>query len=488
MMSFSYFEYAFIFLPIVIILYFLVNSRGFVKLGKLWLLICSFLFYIYLSPLYLPLLLISIIVNFFIGDILRPDSRIRLRIPRKTVVALGILFNIGLLGYFKYSDFFIQNINALFSTNIGFLKIVAPLGISYFTFLQVAFLVDTYRGKLGPNEFIPYALFVSFFPKIIQGPIALQWEIAPQFTDTARNKFNAENFSRGLLFMSIGLIKKLVIADNLAAWATQGYDHASVLSFFEAWFAMLSHCFQLYFDFSGYTDMAIGVGLMLNIRIPDNFNSPYKSLNYQDLWRRWHITLGRFLREYIYIPLGGNREGEIRTYVNLLITFVIGGLWHGAAWTFVFWGAMNGVGLMIHRMWRRTGLKMNYILAGFLTFLYWNITVVMWRATSYHDAVKVYRGLVGFDGVVLPQKLESMSFLKSIGVQFGPWLANLGEKQYYLIYVILGSALLCFFTKNSQELAERLRPTMRWAVFVSLLLGIGILHMTQVSEFIYANF
>ncbi|MBN2160469.1 MAG: MBOAT family protein [Spirochaetes bacterium] len=486
-MPFSYFEYAFIFLPIVIGVYYFLNAKGPSQSGKAWLLICSLLFYVYLSPMYLPLLLISIIVNFYLGRALGPGSEAS-RVPAMATMTFGVLFNVALLGYYKYADFFIENINAVAGSDIAFLKIIMPIGISYFTLLQIAFLVDTYRGKLRENGFLSYSLFVAFFPKIIQGPIALQPEMVPQFDDSARGRFNAENFSRGLLFFSIGLIKKLVIADNLGIWAAQGYDHAAVLTLLEGWLTMLAFCFQLYFDFSGYTDIAIGAGLMLNIRIPDNFNSPYKSLTYQDLWRRWHITLGRFLREYIYIPLGGNRQGEIRTHINLLVTFIIGGLWHGAAWTFVLWGAMNGLGLMVHRIWRRTGRTMHRFAAWLLTFAWWNVTLVMWRATDYEQALKVYRSLLGLDGVVLPERFRFLSFLEEAGVRFGPWLSNVGEKQSYLLYFILASIVICFFTKNSQELADRLKPSMRWAIFVSVLLGIGIIHMTQVSEFIYARF
>jgi alginate O-acetyltransferase complex protein AlgI len=487
-MTFSYFEYFFLFLPVVIAVYFFLNSRGLTRAGKGWLIICSLLFYLYLSPIYLPLLAISIVVNFYFGRAVIPDTGVRLGLSRKGMLVIGILFNIALLGYFKYSDFFIQNINNISGANISMLKIVAPLGISYYTFLQLAFLVDAYRGTMKENDFISYSLFVSFFPKIMQGPIALQGEIVPQLIDRARLRFNPENFSRGLLLISFGLVKMLVIADNLAVWASQGYDHAAALPLLEAWLTMFAYCFQLYFDFSGYTDMAIGTGLMFNIRFPDNFDSPYKSMSYQELWRRWHITLGRFLREYIYIPLGGNRKNEIRTYLNLVITFLVGGLWHGAAWTYVLWGGMNGLGLIIHRFWRRTGLRMHWFLAWFLTFMYWNITVVPWRATSYKQAIKIYRGLIGLDGVVLPMSWARIPFLKATGAQFGPWLANLGEKQFYVFYFIILSAALSIFGKNSQEISEKLSPTLRWALLVSVLLGIGIIHMTQVVEFIYANF
>lgn len=484
---FGYFEYIFLFLPPVLAVYYILNHRGYIGAGRVFLFAASLCFYAFWNLVYLPLLLLSIVANFGIGRALSDPPGFLARIPKKAVLAAGVCFNVALLGYFRYSDFFIQNVNMIFGSGISLLKIMAPLGISYYTFLQVAFLVDTYRGKLGENRFLPYALFVSFFPKVSQGPIALQWEMVPQFLDRAKALYNPENFARGLFLIAMGLFKKLVLADNLGVWATQGFDRAPVLPLFEAWFATLAFSFQIYFDFCGYTDIAIGAGLLFNIRVPDNFLSPYKSLNYQELWRRWHITLGRFLREYIYIPLGGNRKGEIRTYMNLVATFVIGGLWHGPTWNYVLWGALNGVGLMIHRIWRKTDLRMHWVLAWFLTFMYWNFTAIMWRATSVKEAVKVLRGIIGLDGVVLPSALEA-SFLKSLGIKFGPWLANLGENQFHYIFLIIASGAIIFLAKNSIELSDRLKPNLRWALFTALLFGVSMIHLTQVSQFIYANF
>ncbi|MBP7736204.1 MAG: MBOAT family protein [Spirochaetes bacterium] len=485
---FGYFEYIFLFLPPVIAVYFIINRSGYTDAGRIFLLGASLCFYGLWNVIYLPLLLLSIVANFYIARAMTNPAGFLIRIPKKAIVAVGICLNVGLLGYLKYSDFLIQNVNMVLGSGIGLLKIAVPLGISYYTLSQVAFLVDTYRGRIGKNPFIPYALFVSFFPKVSQGPIALQFEMVPQFMDREKSRFNPENFARGLFLIALGFFKKLVLADNLGVWATQGFDVAPVLPLLEAWFTALSFCFQIYFDFSGYTDIAIGAGLLFNIRVPDNFLSPYKSLSFQELWRRWHITLGRFLREYIYIPLGGNRNGEFRTYVNLVITFIISGFWHGPTWNYVLWGALNGLGLIIHRAWRKTGLGMHWFLAWFLTFMYWNFTAIMWRATSVKAALKVLGGMIGLDGVILPASFEKCGFLRSLGIQFGPWLGQLGDKQYYYIFLIIASGTIIFFTKNSIELSERLKPNLKWALYTALLFGISIIHLTQVSQFIYANF
>ena len=283
--------------------------------------------------------------NFIIGRKLSSN-------PSKPLLIFGIIANVALLGYFKYADFFIENVNSLFGTNIDLLNLALPLAISFFTFQQIAYLVDSYRKETKEYSFLNYALFVTFFPQLIAGPIVHHKEMMPQF----ENKWNLvkkyKNIALGLFIFSIGLFKKVVIADTFAIWATNGFDNATTLNLFEAWATSLSYTFQLYFDFSGYTDMAIGIALLFNIKLPINFNSPYKALNIQDFWRRWHITLGRFLRDYIYIPLGGNRTGKFRNYLNLLITFLIAGIWHGASWMFVFWGFLHGVAMVVHRAWK----------------------------------------------------------------------------------------------------------------------------------------
>ncbi len=389
---------------------------------------------------------------------------------QKTTLTLGILSNLTLLGYFKYSDFFIENFNLLFNENTQLLHLVLPLAISFFTFQQIAYLVDSYRGETKEYDFLTYALFVTFFPQLIAGPIVHHKEMMPQFANKENLTKNQKNIATGLFIFSIGLFKKVVIADSFAVWATKGFDVSETLSLFEAWVTSLSYTFQLYFDFSGYTDMAIGIALLFNIKLPINFNSPYKALSIQDFWRRWHITLSRFLKDYIYIPLGGNRNGELFTYANLMITFILGGLWHGAGWTFLFWGFLHGAALVIHRFWSKIGFKLWTWLAWFITFNFINIAWIFFRAKEWDDAIKV---------------LSSMFSFSSYGEYF-----NMLQLSWILFTFVI---VLVF--KNSFEIVSK-KHSQNIILFSTLFLFfLALLQLTniiiqedKVSEFLYFNF
>ena len=327
-MLFNSYEFIFIFLPITFFVYFYLNKKRLGDVAKGFLVCSNLFFYAWWNIYYLPILIISVIFNYFIGRLLLNEN---LKICKKQVLIIGIVCNVAFLAYFKYSDFLIQNFNAISGSKINLLHISLPLALSFVTFQQIAYLVDSYHMNTKENSFLNYSLFITFFPQLIAGPIVHHKEMMPQFANKFNLIKNYKNIATGLFIFSIGLFKKVVIADTFSLWATDGFDIAKTLNFFEAWATSLSYTFQLYFDFSGYCDMAIGLALMFNIKLPINFNSPYKALDIQDFWHRWHITLSRFLRDYIYIPLGGNREGRCRTYINLMIVFLIGGLWHGAA-------------------------------------------------------------------------------------------------------------------------------------------------------------
>lgn len=489
-MLFNSYEFLFLFLPITFFVYFWLNNKRLTQASKAWMVFASLFFYSWWNIIYLPLILGSILFNFAVGSTISKISSGTLKsgISRKGLLTFGIVTNILLLGYFKYMDFFIGNANILLGTQWDLMHIVLPLGISFFTFTQIAYLVDAYRDEVKEMDYLNYTLFVTFFPHLLAGPILHHKEMMPQFDSIKSKAVNYKNIAAGLFLFSVGLFKKVVIADTFAQWANAGFETAQALNLIEAWATSLSYTFQLYFDFSGYTDMALGVALMFNIRLPINFNSPYKALNIQDFWRRWHITLSRFLRDYIYIPLGGNRNGEFRTYSNLFTVFLIGGLWHGASWMFVIWGALHGFAIVIHRAWQQMGQKMNTLLAWFLTFNFINITWVFFRAEDWVQAKNILHGMIGGNGILLPEKYAKyFGDIHSTLIQFGTVYEHIDGKDQTTLYIIAGFVMVLAF-KNSMQQWENFKPT--WLT-ISLTVGFfltAVSMMSRVSEFLYFNF
>ncbi|MDY0116080.1 MAG: MBOAT family protein, partial [Sulfurimonadaceae bacterium] len=484
-MLFNSYEFIFIFLPITFFIYFYLNHKRLTEAAKGFLVFASLFFYSWWNIAYLPLILISMLFNYMIGNSLSRHDHNKKTFSKKSILIFGISANLALLGYFKYADFFITNFNILTGVDASLLNLLLPLAISFFTFQQIAYLVDSYRSETKEYDFLNYALFVTFFPQLIAGPIVHHKEMMPQFANVRNKVKNYHNIALGLFIFSIGLFKKVVIADTFAVWATAGFDTATTLNLFEAWATSLSYTFQLYFDFSGYTDMAIGIALLFNIKLPINFNSPYKARNIQDFWRRWHITLSRFLRDYVYIPLGGNRKGEFRTYSNLLATFIIGGLWHGAGWTFIFWGFLHGVALMIHRAWSKLGFKMWTWLAWLITFNFINIAWVFFRAKEWEDAVKVLSGMVGISGINLPNPLASkLAFLNQYGVEFGSVFKSINGNSTTIIWLLLVFVIILFF-KNSMEWANMHKANKFYGLIFIILSIFAVMNLSRVSEFLY---
>jgi D-alanyl-lipoteichoic acid acyltransferase DltB (MBOAT superfamily) len=407
------------------------------------------------------------VFNYVIGRSLNKACKNNTKgFSKKSILIFGIVFNLSLLGYFKYTDFLIENFNLAFNSNAELLNLALPLAISFFTFQQIAYLVDSYRQETKEYDFLNYALFVTFFPQLIAGPIVHHKEMMPQFAKTRNKVKNYRNIATGLFIFSIGLFKKVVIADTFAIWATNGFDTATTLNLFEAWATSLSYTFQLYFDFSGYADMAIGLALLFNIRLPINFNSPYKATNIQDFWRRWHMTLSRFMRDYIYIPLGGNKKGSFRTYNNLMATFVIGGIWHGAGWTFVFWGFLHGAALAVQKLWSKLGFKLWTWLAWFITFNFVNITWVFFRAKEWDDAVKVLSSMFSLGGLEL-----SFNYLQAM-------------------IMLSGFAIVLLFKNSAYFYESKFKfSTIEILIFVSLMIvSILAIKLGDTSEFLYFNF
>ena len=484
--------FIFMFLPITFFIYFYLNQKRLTEASKGFLVFASLFFYSWWNVVYLPLILSSMLFNYFVARTIN-DTTVN-HISKKSTLIFGITMNLLLLGYFKYSDFFIENINLAVGTSVPLLHLALPLAISFFTFQQIAYLVDSYRGETKKYGFLNYALFVTFFPQLIAGPIVHHAEMMPQFAHKWNLVKNYRHILMGIFIFSIGLFKKVVIADTFAIWATAGFDGSGSLNLLEAWATSLSYTFQLYFDFSGYTDMAIGVALLFNIKLPINFNSPYKALDIQDFWRRWHITLSRFLKDYIYIPLGGNRKGSFRTYNNLMATFILGGIWHGAGWTFVFWGFLHGFALVVHRFWTRLGFVMPKVLAWFVTFNFINIAWVFFRAKEWDDAIRVLSAMFDVSHIVIPVEIhEYTHFLDGYGMSFGQVLSNTQNSNYF---GWLLAATVVLWSKNSMELTKYPRLlSVKEISFTKLLyfafvLFVSFLMMSlqTYTEFIYFNF
>jgi D-alanyl-lipoteichoic acid acyltransferase DltB (MBOAT superfamily) len=486
-MLFNSYSFIFLFLPLMLLGYFWFLRHKLILGSKVWLVGGSLFFYGYWNMVYIPLLLGSILVNFLVGSALSGAKLFHL--SRKMVLGFGIIFNIALLGYFKYTDFLLENVNDFWGTDLPLPDIILPLGISFFTFTQIAFLVDAYKAKVKEVDFLNYILFVSYFPHLLAGPILHHAEMMPQFVNRWNWTVRWRNIAVGLFLFTIGLFKKVIIADTFAVWANAGFDVAHTLNLFEAWATSLSYTLQLYFDFSGYTDMAIGISLMFNIRLPINFNSPYKARDIQDFWRRWHITLSRFLRDYIYIPLGGNKVGRFHNYGNLFAVFLIGGLWHGASWMFVIWGALHGVAIVIHRIWKDLGLKMWDWLGWFITFNFVNVAWVFFRAEDFDAVTKILGGMIGQGGIMLPDVLvEKWKFLGEYGIEFGYWVMNAGMSGLWDVVTIMVTLFLVTWMDNSHQWSEKLQSNWKFAVVISVMLVIGLQSLTKVSEFLYFNF
>ena len=352
-MLFNSYEFLFAFFPISLAVYFLCK-RFAGRLEYLALLVLSLFFYAWWNVYFLPLLLLSITVNYIFGTIIASQVGNGRQRAAGWLMAAAVALNLGVLGVFKYAYFAVTNLNTALGTDFTLGSIILPLGISFFTFEQISFLVDVRRGQTRPSLYVHYALFVSFFPRLVAGPIIRYNEIAPQFAAPRPASAFADDLAVGLTMFFIGLLKKAVLADGVAPYASPVFtaaEHGEAVDLLMAWGGALAYTCQLYFDFSGYSDMAIGAARCFGIRFPMNFNSPYKATSIIEFWRRWHITLSRFLRDYLYFSLGGNRRGPVRRYLNLLITMLLGGLWHGANWTFIVWGVLHGIYLMINHAW-----------------------------------------------------------------------------------------------------------------------------------------
>lgn len=497
-MLFNTYEFIFLFLPAAAVLYFLLGRLS-DRLAAAWLAGASLFFYGYWNPVYLPLLLGSIAVNFLAG---RGIAAVQSRERRRLVLIAGLAFNLLLLGYFKYVGFLTTAANDLLAIRLPVLEVLLPLGISFFTFTQIAFLVDVYEGKAAEYRFVHYVLFVTFFPHLIAGPILHHKEMMPQFAKARTYRPSAINFAVGLTIFFIGLCKKAMIADSLAPFATHVFDAAgngATPGAMEAWGGALAYTLQLYFDFSGYSDMAIGLARLFGIKMPINFLSPYKAVSIIDFWRRWHMTLSRFLRQYLYIALGGNRRGKARRYLNLMITMALGGLWHGAGWTFVAWGTLHGLYLVANHGWQaargalrlpmREGSLAGRALARLVTFAAVVVGWVVFRADSLASAARVLAGMSGLGGfapTLRPTHWDHGFTLIGLGIVCVWFLPNTYEMMArYAPCLPFDRALV---DRGPKRPAIRWRPSVGWAYATAAVACVGLLYLGHISEFLYFRF
>ena len=454
-MLFNSFQFILIFLPIVLTVYFLLNRFRLTKISSVWLVAVSLYFYSSWNFNFLWAIFASILFNYLIGTLLSDKSDNH--INKKNVLIFGIFINIISLVYFKYTNFLIENINEFLHMHFNYMIIIMPLAVSFFTLQQIAYLVDLYNKKIKQPDFLTYMLFITFFPRLMQGPITRAEEMLPQFLSVRTKVINWKNLSLGLFLFSVGLFKKAVLADILSKWAVLGLGQTESLTFIEGWITVLSYTFQIYFDFSGYTDMALGIGLMFNINIPQNFNNPYIALDIQDFWRRWHITLSRFLKDYIYIPLGGNRKGSLRTYFNIFCVFLICGIWHGANRTYILWGIMHGIAFIINRLYKLLNIEMPKFAAWLITFVFVCFSWIYFSAPDIASANKLLLSCINILNFDLPE-------IHGFNMKF--------SGHSWEIYPLIVIPVMIYFIFNNffREKFVNFQPKLTYSLYIVLML------------------
>ncbi|MBL29389.1 MAG: membrane-bound O-acyltransferase family protein [Rhodospirillaceae bacterium] len=474
-MVFTSVPFLFVFLPVVLIGFFLLVRYSSPYAARLWLLIASLVFYGWWNPAFIFLIASSIVVNFGLGRVLLAEGRNR-RVRHLALVA-GIVFNLGLLGYFKYYNFFLSVVGDVTGYSFATAYIVLPLAISFFTFQQIAYLADAYEGQESRSRFTDYALFVSFFPQLIAGPIVRHREIMPQLMRPETFRFDATNLRVGATIFVIGVFKKAVLADSLATYVDPLYLQAEAgpdLDLVAAWAASIGFALQVYFDFSAYSDMATGLARMVNVVLPTNFFSPYKATNYVELWRRWHVTLTGFFRDYLFVPLTRGRHSRMTQYAVVFLVMVLAGLWHGAGWTFLLFGVVNGAFLVVNYVWRRAQRRLHLPFPGkgswgrgvawALTFGGWLIGVPFFRCATVDGAERVLEGMAGLNGIALPRSLHAMvggvSWIQESGMG--------GIQMATMLAWLAGGMAIVLLLPNTLQWLERFQPTLDYRRFANV--------------------
>lgn len=469
-MIFSSYKFIFLFFPIVFGVYSIFKKMQNVTLMKIWLACASLFFYGFGDWRFFPILMITALYNFGISHFLQKRG---IKKPIKIILmTFGLAENLGLLFYFKYRNFFFENINTVFGTDFTMLNIILPLGISFYTFQLIAYLADSYSGEAKEYSFIDYMVFVTFFPQLIVGPVVSHDQIMPQITKDNLLKTVPKNIMLGIVLFSIGCFKKIVLADPLITHAQNFYNSAQISGVFNAWSAVIAYTFAYYFDFSGYIDMALGLGWFFNVKLPQNFNSPYKARNFADFWRRWNITVSTFLEENVFKKIFHFGNGKIKLVFATLITFIVSGIWHGAGWHYIFWGLANGILVCCANLMTLYRKRLPFPLAWALTFFFSMLVRVLFDALSTTQAIEVYK--------IMFTPINFQEFIMQWNDYF---IANKG-----IMLLLAAGAVIIFGLKNTGEIAEKFEPKCRYAILSGVLMAISLFFMGGVSNFLYFQF
>ncbi|MBD5547686.1 MAG: MBOAT family protein [Lachnospiraceae bacterium] len=498
-MLFNSYIFIFLFLPLTLAGWYILNHFKAYEPAKLFLAGMSLWFYGYFNPYYLAVIVVSIMGNYFLSYLMRFSHT---KLTARLLLAAGISLNLGFLFYFKYYDFFFENINFIFHTNFNLKHILLPLGISFFTFQQLSFIVDRCTGKAEHYSFINYLTFVTFFPQLIAGPIVLYKEMMPQFEDRSNRKFHSDNFAQGIVLFTLGLGKKVLLADVLALPVNYGFEQTAFLDTPTTLLIILAYTFEIYFDFSGYSDMAMGLGKMFNIELPVNFNSPYKACSVKELWQRWHMTLSRFFIQYVYIPLGGSRKGKGRTIFNTFMVFFLSGLWHGANWTYVAWGTMQGL-LVIWDNLGIVGVKgsnekvpakfhIPRWIGWLFTFGFFNLSLFFFRSDSMANAFQMFKNIFAFKNTgyiyKVTAKLDVPEFylFKQVINLAAPELLTYAYLAVFILLLAVSGFILT--RKNALQIVSEHPLNKKLCFLVVIVFVWSVISFSQVSTFIYFNF
>lgn len=482
-MQFNSYFFILGYFPALFIFYYLFN-RIHITVGKIFLVIGSAFFYIYGGWDIASVLGISVLINYSFSVMISKVSK-----WKRFFMSMAVVANVFLLLYFKYVNFFCENISIAFGREYTIKQIILPLGISFFTFQQIMYVLSVYRSDMKNVNLLDYLVYILFFPKLIMGPLIEPMDLISQFNDKNRKNINWNNVSYGIKIFSFGLFKKLVLADTLSIAVAWGYSNIDVSTSMDWFIIMLCYSFVIYFDFSGYCDMAVGISKLLNIDLPINFDSPYKALSIRDFWKRWHISLTEFLKRYVYIPLGGNRRGRIRTYVNIMIVFIISGLWHGANWTFILWGGAHGFLNVLDRVFEKSKMKLHQVVNWSCTFLSVNILWLLFRSDSigqWCDLILkmfTFQNMAVSDGLINCFVLPETSFLLRL---LGLENVDTAVRGFSLLIFILVAYGICLIPDNNYRRIEK----NSWITMVLAALAFvwSFLCLSSESVFVYFNF